>query len=75
MCILQGVQCRPVSKFWQPDAAGECISEGVMIVYSETPNTVTDFAMVALAMFMLRPLQMNTATKWKLGFVFGLGGL
>ncbi|KAI0379565.1 hypothetical protein F5Y04DRAFT_259372 [Hypomontagnella monticulosa] len=75
MCILQGCQCQPINRFWQPETAGKCINEGVIIVFSEVPNSTHDFAMMILAMFMLRPLQIDEITKWRLRILFGLGGL
>ncbi|KAI1275625.1 hypothetical protein F5Y07DRAFT_167553 [Xylaria sp. FL0933] len=73
--ILQGLQCQPVHKFWQPEVDGHCISEGALIVVLEIPNSISDFAMVGLILVMIRPLHINPADKLKLRILFSLGGV
>lgn len=68
-------ECTPVSKYWDPLADGHCINTGAFLAGVESTNSFVDFAMVILAMFMLRELQVNGQTKLKLSLVFVLGGL
>ncbi|KAI0145541.1 hypothetical protein GGR57DRAFT_479870 [Xylariaceae sp. FL1272] len=73
--FVQIYQCRPIRKFWLPLLPGYCTDEGTMIVIVEVPNSLLDFALVILSIIMIRPLQMTTATKWKLRSIFGLGAI
>lgn len=68
-------QCNPIHKFWQWWAAGYCFRTAVILVILEPINSIVDFALVILAMFMIRSLQIARRTKWKLRFLFGLGSL
>ncbi|PSR80560.1 benzoate 4-monooxygenase cytochrome P450 [Coniella lustricola] len=72
-CIFQALQCKPFDKYFDLNIPGSCIDEGLVIVGGETPNLLVDFAMVALVMFMIRPRQLPSITKWKLRVLFGLG--
>ena len=38
-------------------------------------NSLIDFTLVILAMAMIRSLHLKRQAKWKLRFLFGLGGL
>ncbi|KAI2620576.1 hypothetical protein GGR54DRAFT_105255 [Hypoxylon sp. NC1633] len=75
LLITQLLQCRPLNKFWQFWAEGECFSFSYILIAWETPNSLIDFALVALALVMIRPMQIKVSTKWKLRFLFGLGSL
>ncbi|CAH0038991.1 unnamed protein product [Clonostachys rhizophaga] len=75
LVILQPLQCRPINKFWQYWAEGECLSFSVILAAVEPLNSVIDFALVILAIFMIRSLKMKVDAKWKLCFLFGLGSL
>lgn len=68
-------ECTPVSKYWDPLAAGHCINTGAFLAGVESTNSFVDFAMVILAMFMLRELQVDGRTKLRLSLVFLIGGL
>ena len=46
-----------------------------LLLAIEPLNLLIDFALVILAMAMIRSLQMKTQAKWKLRFLLGLGGL
>ncbi|KAK4194674.1 hypothetical protein QBC40DRAFT_301899 [Triangularia verruculosa] len=75
LVILQCMMCRPVNKFWQWWAEGECFPFSTLLVAIEPPNSVIDFALVVLALFMIRSLHVQSNVKWKLSFLFGLGSL
>ncbi|KAI1661696.1 hypothetical protein F4813DRAFT_345443 [Daldinia decipiens] len=74
-CIFQALQCRPFNRYFDLSIPGTCTDEGTVIIGGETPNSLIDFAMVILAMFMIRPLQLSSAMKWRLRVLFGLGAL
>lgn len=75
LVILQSLQCRPLNKFWQWWAPGECFPFSTILLSIEPLNSVIDFALVILAIIMVRSLHVQIQTKWKLWFLFGLGGL
>lgn len=73
ICILQAVQCQPISKYFNATIPGTCMNQEPLIVGGELPSSLIDFAMVALAMVMIQPRQMPSSTKWRLRFLLGLG--
>ncbi|PHH88578.1 hypothetical protein CDD83_7346 [Cordyceps sp. RAO-2017] len=74
-CIFQPLQCRPSGRYFDFSIPGTCRSEGSVILGFDAPNSLIDFAMVALAWRMIRPLHLSTAVKWRLRLVFGMGML
>jgi hypothetical protein len=74
-CTFQALQCKPLARYWDLSIPGTCTDEGVVILGGETPNSLVDFAMVILAMFMIRPRQLASSVKWRLRILFGLGAL
>ncbi|KAK5992616.1 Wortmanamides biosynthesis cluster protein C [Cladobotryum mycophilum] len=74
-CIFQALQCRPFGRYFDLSVPGTCKDEGTIILGGETPNSLVDFAMVILAMEMIRHLQLSSAVKWRLRVLFGLGFL
>ncbi|KAM7218672.1 hypothetical protein V8F06_005991, partial [Rhypophila decipiens] len=68
-------QCQPVHFYWDKlVAGGKCIDEVALLVGFEVPNSSIDFAMVVLALVMLRDLKMRQATRWKVAGFFAAGG-
>ena len=68
--------CIPVYKYWQPlMEQGRCINVAAFLTGVETANSSIDFAMVALAVIMLRGLQTTFWTKVKLGIIFAMAGV
>lgn len=75
LAFIQSFQCRPLNKFWQWWADGECMPFSTILLSLEPPNSLVDFCLVILALVMIRPIQMKSAAKWKLRLLFGLGTL
>lgn len=67
--------CRPISKAWDFSQTGTCLNYLATVTGAETVNSTVDLLMVALALWMIRALRIGRATKWKLNFIFALGGL
>lgn len=67
--------CIPLSNLWTANFPKGCIDASLLLAAGEAVNAAIAFAMVALAMFMVRTLAMSNSTKWKLRFLFVLGGL
>ncbi|KAI2618097.1 hypothetical protein GGR54DRAFT_184289 [Hypoxylon sp. NC1633] len=65
--------CQPVSKGWDISEPGTCIDSRATVAALQSVNSGVDFALVILALFMIRPLNMKMSTKWKLGLIFALG--
>lgn len=73
------LQCRPVSRYWNPFMSGGVCANPLLIVNALYANSaicmVTDFTMAILPVFVVWDLKMNTRTKLAAGFILGLGAL
>lgn len=72
-CAFEALQCRPFNKYFDRSVPGKCQEDGLVVISGETPNSLVDFAIVILAMVMIRPRQLPSATKTKLRVLFGFG--
>ncbi|KAI2621840.1 hypothetical protein GGR54DRAFT_83775 [Hypoxylon sp. NC1633] len=52
---------------------GTCVDYLATVAALESINSGVDFAMVILALFMIRPLNMKMSMKLKLGIIFAVG--
>lgn len=68
-------QCVPVRKFWAPQIEGHCIHYGPFLAVNESANSLIDFVLAIQAVIMLRSLQTDKKTRWRLSIVFTVGGL
>lgn len=75
MSVMFSVQCQPLNRFWNPLIPGKCIDETTTIAVVESINSFGDFLLVALAMSMVRILQISQSNRWKLRILFGSGTL
>lgn len=69
------LECTPVKKLWEPTLAGHCINSSIFLAAGETPNSLIDFALIGLAVWMVQKLKVDTALKLKLSAIFCIGGL
>ncbi|KAF3067104.1 hypothetical protein GL218_08768 [Daldinia childiae] len=67
--------CIPPKKSWTPTAPGHCINNPAFLAGGESINSLLDFALVGLAIWMVQALHMKTVVKIQLCFLFALGGL
>ncbi|KAI1392108.1 uncharacterized protein F4822DRAFT_389641 [Hypoxylon trugodes] len=68
--------CSPAPFAWDKTIeGGTCIDIGAFLAASETINSLVDFAMIGLAVWIVQSLQVDTSTKWRLCILFSLGGL
>lgn len=74
VCMFQVFQCQPVAQSWESAGVGSCVDEGTFIEFS-VPNSGLDVsrAWSWSPLHMLHPVQVKTATKWKLHGLFSLG--
>lgn len=75
LVCMQLLLCRPFHKFWDWLIPGQCTPWTTLLLVTEPPNSLVDFGLVALAMAMIRPMQLKPSAKLKLRFLFGLGSL
>ncbi|KAL1858094.1 hypothetical protein Daus18300_010095 [Diaporthe australafricana] len=73
--IIHYVECIPPQKIWTPTLPGPCIDNTAFLVGGETVNSLVDFALVGLAIWVVQSLQMKTSVKLKLAAIFAFGGL
>lgn len=74
-CIAQAFHCEPFNRYFDRSIPGSCKDDGMVVLSGETPNSLIDFAMVLLAIYMIQGLQLSTGVRWKLTVLFGLGSL
>lgn len=75
LSILHPLSCEPFERYFDKSIPGTCRDDGLTILAGETPNSLIDIAMVILVMFMIRPLQLKSSTKWSLRVLLGMGVL
>lgn len=73
--LVHWLECIPTAKLWEPTLEGHCIKSPVFLAAGETPNSLVDFAMIVLAIWMVQSLRIKTAVKIKLFVIFIMGGL
>ncbi len=73
--ITKWLLCTPIAFTWDKSGTGTCIDTGAFLAASETINSLVDFAMIGLAIWIVQSLRVDTATKWRLSVLFSLGGL
>ncbi|KAM7189794.1 hypothetical protein V8F33_009820 [Rhypophila sp. PSN 637] len=68
--------CSPIEFTWDKSVVGgTCIEIGPFLAASETINSLIDFAMIGLAIWIVRSLRMGRGNKIKLAVLFAVGGL
>lgn len=67
--------CRPVAKVWSPRLPGYCINTNIFFSIYESVNSLLDFVVAGLAIWMLPSLQLRRSTLWRLGLLFIVGSL
>lgn len=74
LCIYL-FSCQPISRGWDLLGEGTCVDYLATVAGCESINSAVDFALVAAALFMIRPLRTKRTTKWNLAAIFIVGGL
>jgi hypothetical protein len=73
--VTKYLLCFPVRRIYDLDADGSCIDIGPFLAATESVNSLIDFAMIGLAIWVINTLQMDSMTKWKLSILFSVGCL
>jgi len=67
--------CNPPRKTWEPWIDGTCLDLSIVLAVCESVNSVIDFIMIGMAIYIVRELKTTRANKFKLGTLFAFGGL
>jgi hypothetical protein len=73
--LVHYFECNPPARLWNKKIPGTCVNSPAFLAAGETPNSLVDFAMVVMAIWIVQSLKMSTAVKLKLSILFSLGGL
>jgi large-conductance mechanosensitive channel len=73
--MLHWFECTPPAKLWTPKMKGSCLNAPAFLAAGESINSVVDFVIVGLAIYMVQQLHLRTAVKARLAVLFGLGSL
>ena len=73
--LVHWLECIPARKLWEPKVKGHCVNNQAFLAGGETPNSLVDFALIGLAMWMVQSLKVKTSIKLKLFAIFIMGGL
>lgn len=65
--------CTPIYHFWDRLEPGTCISSNGILVGPEIINSLVDFTMVGMAIWIVQKLKTSTRYKRKLSILFALG--
>lgn len=73
--LVHWFECIPVAHLWNPQIKGSCVNPFAFLTGGETPNSLIDFALIGLAIWMLQSLHIRTLVKLKVSILFAVGGL
>ncbi|KAK3689257.1 hypothetical protein B0T22DRAFT_490742 [Podospora appendiculata] len=74
MVCVRLFQCHPIDAFWNPFLQGQCLDGQVILAVGEPINSLVDFIMVGMAIWMVHKLKVTRADKVRVMFLFALGG-
>jgi hypothetical protein len=73
MEIVLGLQCRPISRFWDADLPGRCFNLVAFSYFTNITNLATDMWIFALPLPVIFKLHMSRHRKVALSFLFSIG--
>ncbi|RDW81658.1 uncharacterized protein DSM5745_05215 [Aspergillus mulundensis] len=73
--VACGLQCRPLSAYWDHTITGTCFDSTKFIIVNQVFNVLVDFAILALPIPMIWNLQRSWQDKLALNGVFAIGGI
>ncbi|KAK3317502.1 hypothetical protein B0T19DRAFT_293229 [Cercophora scortea] len=74
MVCVRLFQCHPIDAFWNPLLQTQCLDGQVILAVGEPINSLVDFIMVGMAIWMVHKLKVARADKIRVMFLFALGG-
>ncbi|KAK3985463.1 hypothetical protein QBC44DRAFT_275096 [Cladorrhinum sp. PSN332] len=66
--------CRPLTDAWNPFTKGKCLDSQIVLAWGDSINSLLDFIMVGMAIWVVVGLRLSTAAKIRISFLFALGG-
>lgn len=73
VCIFS---CRPINSWWDRSIQGQkCINLTAFWYINASLNIVTDIAVVALPLYVLKDLNLPRRQKWAVNAIFLVGGM
>ncbi|KAK4169899.1 hypothetical protein QBC43DRAFT_38934 [Cladorrhinum sp. PSN259] len=66
--------CRPIADSWNPLIKGKCFDSQIVLAWGDSINSLLDFIMVGMAVWVVVGLRVSTAAKIRISFLFALGG-
>jgi hypothetical protein len=73
MEIILGLQCLPISRFWDSDVRGKCFNLVALTYFTNITNLVTDAWIFVLPLPVIFKLQMSHNRKIALSLLFSIG--
>jgi hypothetical protein len=67
--------CQPINKLWDFMVPGSCVDFGAWYLACAALNVATDFVILALPIWILRPLRVRLTQKIAVMLVLMAGGL
>ena len=67
--------CNPPAKLWNPTLPGKCVNNQIVVAACDTINSLIDFVMIGMAIFMVSKLKIANHKKVQLSILFAIGGL
>ncbi|KAK4224655.1 hypothetical protein QBC38DRAFT_485052 [Podospora fimiseda] len=66
--------CSPVRESWNPFTKGKCLDSQIVLAWGDSINSLLDFIMVGMAIWVVVGLRVKRAAKMRISFLFALGG-
>ncbi|KAI1303964.1 hypothetical protein F5Y03DRAFT_358608 [Xylaria venustula] len=75
MFIERLLVCNPPAKLWDPSIPGFCVNSQIVIAAGESINSLLDFIMIGMAIYVVGKLKISASQKLQLSTIFAIGGL
>lgn len=67
--VIALLRCIPMEGMWNPRRPAKCMNLSTMLVAGETPNSLSDFVIIALPLGVIQGLQLPLRHKLSIGFI------
>ncbi|KAI1271898.1 hypothetical protein F5Y07DRAFT_325795 [Xylaria sp. FL0933] len=75
MFVERLLVCNPPAKLWDPTIPGFCVNSQIVVAAGESVNSLLDFIMIGMAIYVVGKLKISTSQKLQLSLIFAIGGL
>ncbi|RDW77989.1 hypothetical protein BP5796_05841 [Coleophoma crateriformis] len=73
MVLLYLLQCRPISRFWDPSVTGHCLNIKIGFIVYAIPSTLIDAAILIVPISQIWQLRISFGQRLQVSFIFLLG--